>query len=63
MKRFYLKCLECGHRCKRTGKKDIAGFDLNDNPIYTLEYECPNCARMYLWNLLTNYITRGSFKQ
>ena len=63
-KRVYLHCLECGTRCRRTGRKEITGYAYYHGeqiPIYEWEYECPNCARMYLWDFYSNRLYRGSF--
>lgn len=62
-----LNCGHCGTLCKRTGKKQIEGYGYSDMvtkeeiPIYSYEYECPECGVMYVWDFFRNEIIEGSF--
>jgi hypothetical protein len=42
----YIHCPSCRTRMKKTGKKKVIRWDLNDKPIYQWQYECPNCGRI-----------------
>ena len=59
MKRYYIKCLNCHHRTKRTGNKQET-YEMTDQgpvPYYFLEYHCSHCGTIQCYdeNTKTNY--------
>ena len=60
----YLHCTNCHTRCKRTGNKRIEAYAYNGKkaPIYTYEYQCPNCLRYYTWDMFHNRVWECSLE-
>jgi Zn-finger nucleic acid-binding protein len=62
MARWYLSCPDCHVRMKRTGKKSEVGRTIDGEPVYCYEFECPRCRGIFVFDVMRNFMRRGSLE-